>query len=143
MASKSDYLELFEKIAKAVLNHTVLEVRPSGSSPFQNDVERHFRIAEIEFYWNDYGEHKDTFTHCSDVQKTTGNWYFNKIGPTYKAGSYKGGTWKGVDVSIGKGEDVAAGSFLLRSLIPCKLTPLSTVDRMEFTADYRNKRQLI
>ena len=60
MATKSDYEKLFAKIADAYLNHTVLRVRPSGADTCSA---KYFRVAEIEFYFNDYGVHKDTFTH--------------------------------------------------------------------------------
>ena len=137
-ASKAEVIDLFEKIAEAYLNHTVIEVRPSGSAPFENDAEKYFRVAEIEFYLNDYQQHKDTFTHGDAMQKTTGNWYFHKLGKSYKAGSYKG-----LDLSIGKGEGIAAGGILLRSMIPLTLAPSSTADRMVFTEDSRNKSEFV
>ena len=65
---------------------------------------------------NEYQNHKDTFTHGDPIQKQTAKWYFHKFGSTYKAGTYKG-----LDVSIGKGEGVAAGGILLRSLMPITL----------------------
>ena len=61
MSSKAKYIELFDKIADAYLNHTVLEVRPSGSE--STVASKYFRVSEIEFYLNDYIDHKDTFTH--------------------------------------------------------------------------------
>ena len=67
MASKTDYEELFAKIAEAYLNHTVLKVRPSGTDT--QEVAKYFRVAEIEFYLNDYSTHKDTFTHGDPMQK--------------------------------------------------------------------------
>ena len=120
MSSKADYLDLFDKIAEAYLNHTVLEVRPTGSSQ-ADQKSKYFRVAEIEFYLNDYRVHKDTFTHGDPMQKQTGKWYFHKFGNSYKAGTYKG-----LDVAIGKGEGVAAGGILLRSLMPVTLSNTST-----------------
>mmetsp|Transcript_40052 Transcript_40052/g.52457 ORF Transcript_40052/g.52457 Transcript_40052/m.52457 type:complete len:210 (-) Transcript_40052:646-1275(-) len=108
MGSVSDYEKLFADIAEAYLNHTVLEVRPCGSRNA-----KYFRVAEIEFYLNDYKVHKDTFTHGDSMQKQTGKWYFHKFG-----NSYRSGTYKGLDVAIGKGDKVAAGGILLRSLMP-------------------------
>ena len=118
MGSKADYLDLFDKIAEAYLNHTVLEVRPTGSQAQKN---MYFRVSEIEFYLNDYRVHKDTFTHGDPMQKQTGKWYFHKFG-----NSYRSGTYKGLDVAIGKGEEVAAGGILLRSLMPVTLSNTST-----------------
>lgn len=89
---------------------------------------KYFRVSEIEFYLNDYGEHKDTFTHGDAMQKQTAKWYFHKFG-----NSYRGGTYKGLDVAIGKGEGKAAGGILLRSLMPLNLTPSSTDSNLVFT----------
>ena len=58
MSDRAQAEELFANIADAYLNHTVLAVRPSGGT-----WTRYFRVAEIEFYLNDYHQHKDTFTH--------------------------------------------------------------------------------
>ena len=63
LTSNAEYVDQFDKIAEAFLNHTVLEVRPSGSTPFQDDVEKYFRVAEIEFYLNDFQGHLDSFVH--------------------------------------------------------------------------------
>ena len=111
LPSREAYEKLFASIADAYLNHTVLAVRQSSSAPT-----KYFRVAEIEFYLNEYQNHKDTFTHGDPIQKQTAKWYFHKFGSTYKAGTYKG-----LDVSIGKGEGVAAGGILLRSLMPITL----------------------
>lgn len=61
-ASISEYETMFGEIANAYLNHTVLEVRSSGSASSS-----YFRVSEIEFYLNDYKVHKDTFTHGSSM----------------------------------------------------------------------------
>lgn len=116
----------------------MLEVKPSGSS--LPSASKYFRVAEIEFYLNDYAEagHKDTFTHGDPMQKQTGKWYFHKFGNSYKAGTYKG-----VDISIGKGEGVAAGGILLRSLMPLTLATTSTAETLTFHHDSRGKSQFI
>ena len=106
---------MFSSMAAAYLNHTVLVVKPSGS----NTAPKYFRVAEIEFYLNDHRVHKDTFTHGDELQKQTGKWYFHKFG-----NSYRSGTYKGVDITIGKGAG-AVGGILLRSLMPLQLTSSS------------------
>ena len=117
MASRADYVKLFDKIADAYLNHTVVEVN-----------KKYYRVGEIEFYLNDYQVHKDTFTHGQGIQKETAKWYFHKFGSSYKSGTYKG-----LDVAIGKGDGVAAGGILLRSLMPLTLSPESSTQEMKFT----------
>ena len=49
------------------------------------------------------------------MQKESGKWYFHKQG-----GSYKSGTYMGLDLAFGKGSK-AAGGILLRSLVPASL----------------------
>ena len=68
LPSVESYRCLFASIAEAYLNHTVLAVRPSGSSSSEAAT-KYFRVGEIEFYLNDYGVHKDTFTHGDTLQK--------------------------------------------------------------------------
>ena len=68
-----------------------------------------YRIAEIEFYFNDSNVHPDTFTHGDDLQTKIGKWYFHRFGSTYKVGTYKG-----MDLSFGK--DKAFGGILIRAI---------------------------
>jgi hypothetical protein len=58
-------------------------------------LKRPHRFVEIEFYYTD-AIHADPFTHKDPLQKTNGQWYFHKIGA-----QYKGGTYKGLDVTCG------------------------------------------
>jgi hypothetical protein len=66
------------------------------------------RLVEIEFYF-DSQEHPDPFAHRHPEQATSGRWYFHRIGP-----SYRGGSFKGFDLTFGNG--VAHGGILIRSL---------------------------
>ena len=71
---------------------------------------KEFRICEIEFYLRNK-EHDDSYVHCSDDQLTKGKWYFHK----YKTGSFKGGTYKGMDITFGNEKDSFCG-VLVRSI---------------------------
>ena len=109
MSDKQQYRAQFAKIADAILNSTLLVVKsPKGT--------KHYRVSEIEFYFNDYSAHKDTFTHGDEMQKQTGKWYFHKQNGL----AFKSGTYKGLDLSIGKG-DKAVGGILFRAMMPVKL----------------------
>lgn len=66
------------------------------------------RLTEIEFYWTSEA-HPDPFTHGDPMQREFGRWYFHRQG-----GSYRGGTFKGLDVAVG-GEGVTAG-ILIRGI---------------------------
>lgn len=72
-----------------------------------------YRISEIEFYYNDVDTtsvHPDTFTHGDEMQRECGQWYFHRFGKTYKSGTYKG-----MDLSFGKGKH-AFGGILIRAI---------------------------
>ena len=59
-----------------------------------NTVE--YRIREIEFYLRS-DDHQDEYTHCNQDQTEYGKWYFHK----FKNGTYKVGTFKGLDLTLG------------------------------------------
>jgi 3-methyladenine DNA glycosylase Mpg len=88
----------FDTIANDLLNHTYLIVN-----------EKQFRICEIEFYH--YSEsHKDCYVHRNPDQSKYGKYYFHKYG----TGTYKSGTYKGLDLTFGN-DDVFCG-ILIRSI---------------------------
>jgi hypothetical protein len=83
------------------------------------------RITECEFYfWGK--EHDDPFTHGDPVQVHRGRWYFHKT-----AGEYRGGSFKGVDITFGDGS--ARGGILLRGL---ELAGGSLIDGPSLLVDY-------
>lgn len=100
----------FSKIADAILNYTLLKVKGAGGV-------KHYRISEIEFYFNDFSGHKDTFTHGDEMQRHTGRWYFHKQNGL----AFKSGTYKGLDLAIGKG-DKAVGGILFRAMMPVRVS---------------------
>lgn len=94
-----DTPECFSSIADKLLNETVLMINSQA-----------YRICEIEFYL--YNEaHPDEYVHRHVDQATYGCWYFHK----YNTGTYKNGTYKGMDISIG-GSDGGKGGILIRSI---------------------------
>ncbi|CDW73217.1 UNKNOWN [Stylonychia lemnae] len=100
MKSIDDFDKLFCQIADLLLNQYVLTI---------NKIYK-YRISEIEFYFNENNVHQDTFTHGDDLQKQMGQWYFHRFGKTYKVGTYKG-----MDLSFGKGPN-AFGGILIRAI---------------------------
>jgi 3-methyladenine DNA glycosylase Mpg len=94
--------ELLSRVADSLLNkHQVLV--PVG------DEVHEFRICEVEFYVKNES-HNDEYTHQDDHQMSYGKWYFHRT----KSGNYKGGTYKGVDLTLG--EDGTHFGVLIRSL---------------------------
>jgi len=64
-------------------------------------------LVEIEFYYSG-GTHPDPFAHCDPVQQRDNTWYFHR-----DEGSYRGGSFKGLDVTFGEG---AFGGILIRTI---------------------------
>lgn len=89
----------FETIADIILNKLVLNV---GN--------KKFRICEIEMYFKN-NEHPDKYVHSNSDQKSYGKFYFHK----YWNGTFKSGTWKGLDIVLGN-KDKYFG-VLIRSIM--------------------------
>ncbi len=68
-----------------------------------------YRIVELEFYCNHKDYHPDSFTHGDEMQKNFATWYFRRQG-----NSYRGGTYKGLDIAFGTPEYY--GGILIRSI---------------------------
>lgn len=85
------------------------------------------RICEIEIYLKSK-DHPDPYVHDSPDQHTYGNWYFHKNG----SGTYRGGTYKGLDITFGSQE--TAFGILIRSIYhpTCGLIegPCRTVNKL-------------
>lgn len=106
-----DWEAHFERIARVVLLECVLAVNG-----------RFFGINEIEFYY--HGDlHLDVFTHQHPLQRRCGKWYFHSMGS-----SYKGGTYKGLDLTCALPGSSHAGGMLLRGMIEEKMPGRPTKD---------------
>jgi len=118
LASPKDFEERFAQISDQLLNTVALVING-----------KRYRFTEVEYYFT-CSTHNDPFTHCDDVQYTLANWYFHKSGKSYKSGSYKG-----LDISIGNSEK-EAGGILIRSIESLDGTanvvcgPSKTVDKV-------------
>ncbi len=90
--------EWFLRIADQLLNGTEIVARG----------QRH-RFLEVEVYYTHPEEHPDPFTHKETLQLECGRWYFHRTG-----GEYRGGSFKGLDLSFGDG--TAFAGMLLRGI---------------------------
>lgn len=88
----------FAAIAERLLNRTALVV---AGVPH--------RLTEVEVYYHGPG-HEDPFAHRDPVQVHPGRWYFHRT-----AGVYRGGSFKGLDLSFGGG--AAYAGVLFRGLV--------------------------
>ncbi|KAH7918351.1 hypothetical protein BV22DRAFT_1076286 [Leucogyrophana mollusca] len=103
LTSQSDILARFEDVANALLCefHIVL---------VRGGIQTEYEILELEFYLQKSGCHEDPFTHGSEEQERSGQWYFHRAPkrggsqPALSAtvaGGYRGGTRKGMDLTLG------------------------------------------
>ncbi len=91
----------FHELADVLLNQSILIV---GNMKY--------RICEIEFYA--YSEnHQDPYVHRHPEQLKFGNWYFHQI-KTKNGFSYKGGNYKGIDLTLGDNSNFVG--VLIRSI---------------------------
>ncbi|KAF5364052.1 hypothetical protein D9756_000126 [Leucocoprinus leucothites] len=92
----------FDVIARVLMHEYQLVVSHDGK-------ETAFEIQEMEFYLRKAGHHEDPFTHGSEEQKVSGRWYFHRSPrrsndasrSSTSLTSYRGGTRKGLDLTIG------------------------------------------
>jgi len=81
----SEFDAYFDRISHLLFNSITMVVNNKHK----------YRLAEIEYYLKG-GKHEDTFAHCSPDQAGFEEWYFHK-----QKGTYKGGTYKGLDLTFG------------------------------------------
>lgn len=101
------YIYDFNPLVESLLLESELVIKDitGGNASFGSNT---YKIREIEIYYYDE-DHEDPFVHCDPDQKSFGKWYFHKRG-----GTYKGGTFKGLDFTIGS--DNVYGGALIRSI---------------------------
>jgi len=87
----------FDAIASRLLNGVSLVV-----------ADQRYRLVEIEFYHTST-DHPDPFSHCDPLQLEMARWYFHRT-----RGSYRGGSFKGVDVTFSDG--TYHGGALIRGI---------------------------
>jgi 3-methyladenine DNA glycosylase Mpg len=98
-------LRIAKRTAQKFLNETILQVNG-----------KKFRIGEIEIYLYN-SDHQDMYVHKDPLQMNKWNWYFHKKGK-----SFKEGTFKGLDITMGEIGDEETGDtgcyfgVLIRSL---------------------------
>ncbi len=110
-------LHTLKNLAHNLLNTTILYI---------NNVPH--RICEIEAYYRDQFYFPDPFTHNDELQKTSGQWYFHR----QNGGKYKGGTFKGLDLTCGNNQDY--GGFLIRSIM--NITDSNLIEGPCLVVDY-------
>jgi hypothetical protein len=93
-------MDEFKEIAYEILNTTGIKVG-----------DKIVKIREIEMYlYSD--NHKDEYVHCRDEQLNYKKFYFHK----FKGGSFKNGTYRGMDYTFGNREENKYFGILIRSI---------------------------
>ncbi|KAI0328229.1 hypothetical protein GY45DRAFT_1307260 [Cubamyces sp. BRFM 1775] len=91
----------FERVAAELLHNHRIEIGRGGKA-------EQLELLEVEFYLYKSGAHEDPFTHASPEQSQSGRWYFHRPprrsnDPAAAApAGYRGGTRKGLDLTIGQ-----------------------------------------
>lgn len=129
---------LLDRIADSILNkHQIIIPDKDGNDHI-------YRICEIEFYIMNEN-HNDKYVHQDEHQKTYGKWYFHRT----QSGNYKGGTYKGVDLTLG--DDNTYFGILIRSIYsteksemtegPCRcVNTILELNNVKNVADYMVNR---
>ena len=110
-----NYNEKFTKLTNELLDNVRLVIN-----------KKEYKLREIELYlYTD--DHPDIYTHRDIDQKTPGGWYFHKKGNTYK-----GGTYKGLDITFGYKNKLSYGGILIRAISNDNiiLGPCKSVDKI-------------
>ncbi|KAG7091768.1 hypothetical protein E1B28_008170 [Marasmius oreades] len=109
-SSETDIHERFEEIAEYLLSRRFqLVIRRHGLLEPDCEEEICYELLEIEFYLWKSGCHEDPFTHGSEEQRISGQWYFHRAPRKSNDSSrsqtsttgYRGGTRKGLDLTLG------------------------------------------
>ncbi|AZL89788.1 hypothetical protein QKC54_gp0126 [Megavirus baoshan] len=100
--SEHDHLDEseFNNLADYLLNKCYLVVNRTK-----------WRLVEIEFYLYNKN-HSDPYVHCDNDQLLNNTFYFHR----FKNGTYKSGTFKGMDITLGCPKRKAYFGILIRSI---------------------------
>jgi len=117
----------FDEIADRLLNECQLVVNGKA-----------FRLVEIEFYLKT-AHHNDEYTHCDADQLLMHTFYFHK----FKTGTYKAGTFKGMDLTFGDADEEAYFGILVRAIQDIEHNtiiegPCKVVDRILLEYGHQN-----
>jgi hypothetical protein len=101
--SSTYYQQSFEDICSKLLSEFTLCV---------GDTDR-YRLLEVEAYLYDEDTHQDPYPHNHPKQRIPGRWYFHHVG---MSAGFRGGSRKGLDVTIGDGRMACKGGLLIRAM---------------------------
>ncbi|KAJ2958622.1 hypothetical protein NQZ79_g5798 [Umbelopsis isabellina] len=101
--SRSYYQQQFEVICSKLLSEFVLCIGESDQ----------YRLLEVEAYLYEDEFHKDPFTHNHPKQRVPGRWFFHHVG---MSAGFRGGTRKGMDITMGDCRNECKGGFLIRAI---------------------------
>lgn len=91
----------FDKVINILINQCILVAK-----------DNRYRLCELEVYYKNK-DHPDDYVHCDDDQLDFEGFYFHK----YKNGSYKAGTYKGMDITFGDRTNNTYYGILVRSIM--------------------------
>ncbi|KAI0757971.1 hypothetical protein C8Q74DRAFT_290534 [Fomes fomentarius] len=107
----------FYQLAYNLLHFYRVEIRTATAH-------EQLELLELEFYLYKSGCHEDPFTHASPEQSQLGRWYFHRppsrlgepCAPSSTTAGYRGGTRKGLDITIGQPPPPVMSKYFSQSL---------------------------
>jgi hypothetical protein len=103
----ADVQDYFQGVSELILNYATFVVKGRKSQKVTKII-----MTEIEFYYRTADDsHPDPFVHGDKDQLSMDSFYFHRSNGT----TYKGGTYKGLDITFGNGKDY--GGILIRSAL--------------------------
>ncbi|KAI0832918.1 hypothetical protein BC628DRAFT_1309312 [Trametes gibbosa] len=129
LATPQEIVARFELLAAELLHNHRIEVA-------RGETRELLELLELEFYLYKAGVHEDPFTHASAEQSELGRWYFHRpprrtndpASQTASPMGYRGGTRKGVDLTIGRPPPAALSRFFPLAGAGALSAPESTAD---------------
>ncbi|KAI8989903.1 hypothetical protein BD414DRAFT_577694 [Trametes punicea] len=106
----------FEQIASELLHSYCIEIT-------REEKAEQLEVLELEFYLYKAETHEDPFTHSSAEQRQSGRWYFHRpphrsndpVAAVASPAGYRGGTRKGLDLTIGRPAPPVTSKFFLQA----------------------------
>ncbi|KAL1919674.1 uncharacterized protein VTP21DRAFT_1605 [Calcarisporiella thermophila] len=116
----SDYQTHFQSVANTLMRNYQLHI---GSKAYW--------MIDIEFYLWDANNHPDPFPHAHSDQIQSALWYFHRVGNSQ---GWRGGSRKGLDVTMGSEEHKIRGGIVIRTLRSVS-NPMEVIDGPSLIVD--------
>ncbi|KAI8341349.1 hypothetical protein BC941DRAFT_416589 [Chlamydoabsidia padenii] len=138
--------EYYQKVLGSVCRELMVDY-DMVMTDSRSNIQHRYTLLEVEVYFKTSPEyhHDDPYTHAHPLQYQNGVWYFHHVGHSK---GYRGGSRKGMDVTlVGDRSDGGGGGILIRA-IQCTTTnkviegPSLVVDLILKTLGYSSLKEM-